>query len=249
MQEVMLLALAWTVMPTGFLQTPDSKDQPSDKPVLAAGAVDYWGAGKRAPMARKGRPSPDMTVWAEPIRMPDGRFAVYVPAPQVLRFLDDPTPETARGYLEWQKDRLAKLRRAMEVLEATAAEDEAKEGTPPPTPKPGEVPKDSPSVKATSSVTKLRSTSTEITYFRRDGCVYCDRQDPILEAVRSKRPDIVHQKVTPTESPELWAKYAVTVTPTVVVGIPGKPPVVLRGLASEEAILKAIQGRGADAEK
>jgi hypothetical protein len=240
MQEMMLLVLAWTVFPTAVVQASEPKDQPPDRPVLAAGAVDFWGAGERAPKVRKGRPSPDITVWAEPIRMPDGRFAVYVPAPQVLRFLDDPTPETARGYLAWQKERVTKLRRAMEVLEATAAQDEAKDGTAPPAAKAGE------SVKATSSETRLKS---EITYFRRDGCIFCDRQDPILEAVRSKRPDVGVRKVMPGESPELWAKYAVNVTPTIVIELAEKPPVVLRGLASQEAILKAIPERGTDAEK
>lgn len=249
MQEMMLLALAWTVFPTAVVQASEPKVQPPDRPVLAAGAVDFWGAGERAPKVRKGRPSPDITVWAEPIRMPDGRFAVYVPAPQVLRFLDDPTPESARGYLEWQKERITKLRRAMEVLEATAAEDEAKDGTGPPMPNAGESPQGSLPVKATSSEAKHKAPLTEFTYFRRDGCIYCDRQDPILEAVRSKRPDVAIRKVMPGESPELWAKYAVNVTPTLVIEPTGKPPVVLRGLASQEAILKAIPGRGTDAEK
>jgi hypothetical protein len=249
MQEVTLMALAWMVLPTAFVQAPERQDQLSDRPVLAAGAVDYWGERKQTPMVKKSRSSPDVTVWAEPIRMPDGRFAVYVPPPQVLRFLDDPTPETARGYLEWQKERITKLRRAMEVLEATAEEDEARDGTGPPIMNAGEPSNGSPSVKATSSESKLKAPLTEMTYFRRDGCVFCDRQDPILEAVRSKRPDVAYRKVKPGESPELWAKYAVNVTPTVVIEIPGKPPVVLRGLASEETILKATQRRGTDAER
>ena len=249
MQEVTLMAFAWLMLPAAFIQAQERQAQPSVRPVLAAGAVDYWGERKQTPMVKKSRSSPDVTVWAEPIRMPDGRFAVYVPPPQVLRFLDDPTPETARGYLEWQKERITKLHRAMEVLEATGTEDKAKDGTGPPVANAGESSNGSPSVKATSSESKLKAPLTEITYFRRDGCVFCDRQDPILEAVRSKRPDVAFRRVMPGKSLELWAKYAISVTPTLVIGPVGKPPVVLRGLASQEAILKAIPGRGTDAEK
>jgi hypothetical protein len=137
----------------------------------------------------------------------------------------------------------------MEVLEATSAEVEAKDGIGPPVAKAGDSSNGSPPVKATSSDLKLKAPLTEITYFRRDGCDFCDRQDPILEVVLSQRTDVAFRKVMPRESPDLWAKYAVTVTPTLVIEPAGKPPVVLRGLASQEAILKALPGRGTDAEK
>jgi hypothetical protein len=51
------------------------------------------------------------------------------------------------------------------------------------------------------------------------------------------------------DSPELWTKHAIVVTPSLVIETSGKPPVILRGLASEETILEAIHGRGADAGK
>ena len=221
----------------------------TDRPVLAAGIVDYWGSKKEGPRVKKSGSPPGVSVWAEPIRMPDGRFSVYLPPPQVLRFLDDPTPETAKGYLEWQKERITKLRRAMEMLESTASAEDAKESVVPPDAEiRGPSEKTAP-VKESTLIAKLKAPATELIYFRREGCGYCDRQDPVLETVRSRLPDVRIQKVMWGGSPDLWSKYAVTVTPTVVIQTSGKRPIVLRGFASEETILKAIQGSGTDVER
>jgi len=185
---------------------------------------------------------------AEPIRMPDGRFSVFLPALQVLRFLDDPTPETAKGYLEWQKERITKLRTAMEVLEATRTTEDAKDSVVASDAGIKGRSEETAPVKRPSVDAKLKTPATELFYFRRDGCTYCDRQEPILDALRSKRPEVEYRRVSLGDSPDLWSKYAVTVTPTIVIETAGKRPIALRGLASVETILKAIQGRGNDAE-
>ena len=249
MPEVTMIALAWTTFSAAFVQAPVQGAHPPDRPVLAAGTVDYWGAKKEAPQVGRSGPSQEVSVWAEPIRMPDGRFSVYLPPPQVLRFLDDPTPETARGYLQWQKERVSKLRRAMEVLEATASAEDAKESVVAPDAEDRGPSEKTEPIKGSTLDAKLKAPATELIYFRRDGCGYCDRQDPILETVRSRLPEIRLRRVMWGGSPDLWAKYSVTVTPTVVIEADGKPPVVLRGLASEKTILKAIHGRGTDAGK
>ncbi len=249
MPEVTLVALAWTVYSTAFVQVPVQDARPPERPVLAAGTVDYWGSKGEAPKARKSGSPPEVSVWAEPIRMPDGRFSVYLPPQQVLRFLDDPTPETARGYLQWQKERVSKLRRAMEVLEATASAEDTKVPVVPPDAEVRVPSEKTEPVKRSTLDAKLKAPATELIYFRRDGCGYCDRQDPILEIVRSRLPEVVLRRVMWGESAELWSKYAVTVTPTVVIQTAGRAPVVLRGLASEEKIRKAIQGSDTDAER
>ena len=58
------------------------------------------------------------SIWAEPTRLPDGRYGIYVPPPAVLAFLENPTEETLQGYLSWRRERAAKLSRAMALLES-----------------------------------------------------------------------------------------------------------------------------------
>ena len=63
------------------------------------------------------------TVFAEPVRTPDGRYAIYVPPRQVLEFLEKPTRESARGYLDWQATRSRKIAAALELLETLKREE------------------------------------------------------------------------------------------------------------------------------
>jgi hypothetical protein len=239
MSAVILTILAGCILQGATPQGSERDHENREGSVLAVGSVDFWGSKKTGRETQPKKKEPSATVWAEPIRMPDGRFAVYTPAPEVLRFLDDPTTETAMGYLEWQKERLAKLRRAMEVLESVAQAQETREGTVQEEKTPAS--KTSPTELATKSTSP---TSTVITYFRREGCVYCDRQDEILEALRRERPDIVVRKLNWGESPEVWTERQISVTPSLLVEGPGKPPVLLRGLATRESILKAARQEG-----
>jgi hypothetical protein len=62
--------------------------------------VDFWG---RPPKARR------VDVWRGEGAPPEG------PARDLL---EQPTPENARRYLEWQEERLARLQKALEALEA-----------------------------------------------------------------------------------------------------------------------------------
>lgn len=63
--------------------------------------VDFWGA-KARPVVRAAE-----DLW------PDSA----APAP-VRRLLDDPSPENARAYVEWQRRRLERLRQAVAAVEA-----------------------------------------------------------------------------------------------------------------------------------
>lgn len=66
--------------------------------------VDFWGAKARA-AARAA--AEEEALW------PDSA----APAP-VRRLLEDPSPENARAYVEWQRRRLERLRRAVAAVEA-----------------------------------------------------------------------------------------------------------------------------------
>ncbi len=76
-------------------------------------AVDFWGDGSPA---RTGPAAPSESIWAEPIRLPDGRTTTYVPPRPVLEFLENPTRENARKYLDWQAERMEKMRKAAALL-------------------------------------------------------------------------------------------------------------------------------------
>ena len=69
------------------------------------------------------------SIWAEPIKLPDGRYSLYVPPGPVLEFLENPTKKTARAYLAWQEERTRKMKKAIRLLEVVkrklAAEREA----------------------------------------------------------------------------------------------------------------------------
>jgi hypothetical protein len=76
-------------------------------------AVDFWGNGSPA---RTGPAAPSESIWAEPIRLPDGRTTTYLPPRPVLEFLENPTRENARKYLDWQAERMERMRKAAALL-------------------------------------------------------------------------------------------------------------------------------------
>jgi len=80
-------------------------------------AVDFWrdGSAARADAAPPAPAAPE-SIWAEPIRLPDGRYTTYLPPRPVLEFLERPTRENARKYLDWQSARMDKMRKAAALL-------------------------------------------------------------------------------------------------------------------------------------
>ena len=65
--------------------------------------VDFWGTRRTA------APRPAEPLWADST----------APAP-VRRLLEDPTAANARAYVEWQTERLRRLRSAMEAVESAS---------------------------------------------------------------------------------------------------------------------------------
>jgi hypothetical protein len=72
--------------------------------------VDFWG--------RRPKPRAE-SLWRGETAPPEG------PARDLL---ERPTPENARRYLEWQQQRLERLQKALETLEAVAAEAASEKG-------------------------------------------------------------------------------------------------------------------------
>jgi len=151
----------------------------SPEPRFFAKEVDFWG---RPPKSHS------VSLWQGEGAPPPG------PARDLL---ERPTPENARRYLEWQEERLARLQKALEVLEAVA-------------------------VKA--------APGKEVLLFARDECPYSRAQE---EALRGLPIRVVRHG----ESPELWARYDVKATPTLIVN--GKAIVGLKDRAFVERLMRA----------
>ncbi|MEW6409753.1 MAG: hypothetical protein AB1488_06530 [Nitrospirota bacterium] len=64
------------------------------------------------------------SLWIEPVISPDGSIRYYVPPKIVLDFLEDPTEENAKRYLEWNKEKLRKINAAQEVLNQIAVQED-----------------------------------------------------------------------------------------------------------------------------
>jgi len=63
------------------------------------------------------------SIWAEPVRGPDGQLRVYLPPRPVRDFLERPTPENARAYLAWNLTRMRRMDEAVSVMRDVAAQE------------------------------------------------------------------------------------------------------------------------------
>lgn len=180
--------------------------------------VDFWRAG--GPEHPPPTPGVSESVWAEPIRLPDGRFTTYVPPRQVLEFLENPTRENARKYLEWQSERMERIRKAAAVLSEVQREKSSKE----------------------TSREAPAGTPLTITYFKKAGCPACARQDAVLSDLKEKHPHLTIKPLEPGQEPELWQRLGVTAVPALLVNVEGRPPVLLRGFSDAAKILTSIRG-------
>ncbi len=59
--------------------------------------------------------SPDL--WVEPMISKDGKITMYTPPKEAKDFLDNPTEETGKNYLDWSLKRLEKLKKAETILQ------------------------------------------------------------------------------------------------------------------------------------
>lgn len=90
------------------------------------------GPAQPSPPSPQARPEPreaptpepkvEESIWAEPVQGPDGRMRVYLPPRPVREFFDNPTPERARAYLEWNTKRLEAIDRAVAVLQQVSGQ-------------------------------------------------------------------------------------------------------------------------------
>ena len=228
-------------------ETATAQEGPAEKPGNEAGRyfarpLDLWKAGLSfgpAPQPSiEADPLPSRvalreSVWAQPIRTPDGTWMIYVPPKQVLDFLESPSEETAKSYLHWKQVQAEKLKKAMELL--AQVKDPAAAG---------------PAAEAASptAAAEISSTSRDrpyrITYFKRPSCPHCVSQDVVLAEWLKRRPAGTLNIVTPGDRPELWKSYSVRGTPTLVVEVPSRNrKEILVGLQSADALDACFVGQ------
>lgn len=182
------------------------------------------------------------SLWAEPIRLPDGRMTTYVPPRQVLSFLENPTEEAALAYLAWQKERMSKIARASEILARIAdrqrADAAAAAEKSPPAAEPNEPPRreqDVPTVPA-----KTGPGTEEILYFKKEGCPHCRHQDEDISALKAERPAVKVKTLVPGEEDALWKAFGVEVVPTLILLRADGTRTVARGYTPKAALVAGL---------
>jgi hypothetical protein len=248
---------------------PDPKDPPGTERRFFQRTIDFWKTGPRKEALPPGTESAlertRETIWAEPIRQPDGRTSIYVPPKAVLDFLENPTPENLKGYLDWKRARAEKLRRAMELLEEYRASEDAEKtkgesstGTPaglagtdvPPAP-PVQVarPADDHG-KRTSSPQSRDPKAVQVTYFHGKGCPHCTKQDRFLADWLARHPEASVRVLELGESPELWLRHRIRGTPSLLLEArESEHGVLLEGLSDPTRLDQGLgdlqrQGKG-----
>lgn len=234
-------------------EAPPSERRFFDRP------IDFWrtGGGRADAVAPKpvpavsqrpaGTATPELleSIWAEPVRLPDGRFAIYLPPRAVLEFLDNPTEESLKGYLDWQRSRAEKMKKALELLEAHRARESEVRGTAPPVepevPAKAERPPD-PKVKSPDPPRSPGGPTFEMIYFHRKGCPPCERQDGLLSGWLEAHPEGMLKVVEFGESPGLWQEHGVRGTPTLLLrDLRSGRFVLLEGFADARRLEEALR--------
>ena len=205
--------------------------------------LDFWGDKKqRAETAATRKESPSglqqESLWAEPIRQPNGQISVYVPPKAVLEFLQNPTRESGKAYLAWQAERMKQLKASIEILRELKIESEGGPAVPNQEAGPiGPLPLNGPAPIAAASPTAVR----EILYFKRTGCPYCAKQDTVFQTLKKTHPHVAVRTLMPEDEPELWKAYGVKVVPSMVLRGPNQKRVMLRGFMTAKDLVRVIE--------
>lgn len=113
-------------------------------------------------------------LWTEPMVTPDGKISIYTPPIEVKNFLDNPTEETGKVYLDWSMKRLDKITRAGEILQTLTQQlmDNKFDY-----------------VKTYSPDVDLKNVKY-MAFFLLKGCPYCAEQIKNIKKLKERRPDL-----------------------------------------------------------
>ncbi len=215
------------------LQAPAKEEKPAAVPrgFFKASEVDFWGekAGQAKKKAAEEKTSQE-SIWAEPIKLPDGRTQVYLPPEAVLQFLESPSKETAKEYVAWQEERMKRLKAAMEFLKQLQDERTASAPAATVLQAPREIPPAAPP-----------AAPGEILYFKRAGCPWCAKEDGVLASLLQANPQLRIRTLPLEENQELAREAGVTVVPTLILRSKAGKALALRGFMTQDQIETALQ--------
>jgi len=117
-------------------------------------------------------------LWIEPAISADGKVSYYRPPQVVVSFLDDPTKENGKAYIEWNQQKLAKITKAQAVLQELAQEMNLIPST------------QSPQEAATLPEINAQQKTANVVFFLLRGCPYCEKQKELIENLFKNRPDL-----------------------------------------------------------
>ena len=154
-------------------------------------------------------PPPVASPWAEPRAGTEAGGQMYVPPRPVREFLETPTPERARAYLAWNRERLRAIAQAADVLRLVAGSETMRGGDDPAQgtsgsmagcaapatnvgaamPTPGS---EDPPAGVLVAVAEPRRAShgVAVLYAFASWCPYSARQTPLVAAWARSRPDV-----------------------------------------------------------
>ena len=216
--------------------------------------------GKKAP-AVKGKEGNSVSgttqtesMWTEPIASPTGQIFYYTPPKAVLEFVENPTKENARAYLDWNKKRLTAYAKAQAVMEEVMKEEGvAKKNTKTQSRTKG---KSVPGITQkqipvrVSPATKI--SKSKMLYFIDPACKYCRKELPIINAFYNKhKKEIDIEGITLADNiTELNTKFAfpvrkdrgeieqfgITTYPTMIFSMPNGTAFGIKGFAQEDVL-------------
>jgi hypothetical protein len=222
--------------------------------------IDYWqhgilyeedkkpasgGPGPTTPPV--GAPKSVPSDWGQLVKQPDGTMAYHELPRPLIDVLEDPTPEKIRAYFEWKLSRTQKILRAAEAMKeykASLGEAPGPVAAAPSAAQPEMIPTQRAQVPKSPSPTPaapLRKVPFTVTYFHRSGCPHCDTQDAILARWLKEKPEAKLDVVDFGEKPELWQRFQVRGTPSLVIQANGsEKPVFLEGVSQESELAQAL---------
>ncbi|MBN4071793.1 TlpA family protein disulfide reductase [bacterium AH-315-F18] len=182
LMSAVALAGGWFDSPVEFWQEPTV--------VIAVKASNPKKTKTKETKSKQGShddPTVQESIWAEPTRLPDGRWVTYLPPRPVLLHLSNPTRETARAYLKWQQERLSAIAKATDLIQEVANESIKPDVLP-------AKPSDAPKADQTENQKRVplpgEKARFQLLYFFAPDCPHCERQEPLIEALGRSYPQL-----------------------------------------------------------
>jgi hypothetical protein len=212
-----------------------------DRPVdLWRSGLEFRSASENAREKGKGTP-PAGEDWGQMVRLPDGQMAYRELPKPLVKLLEDPSAENVRAYFDWRLERTRKILTAAERIKeyresqaprhAPEAQAVAEVRAPEPNPR-GEG----------QDVSSAAQSPSTVLYFHQASCPHCDRQDRVLAPWISDNAAVKLDVVEGGTRPELWRKYRIRGTPSLVFLPPGGgEQVLIEGFADRDRLDRALK--------